>query len=108
MGYVTGRSCIVSVTAQRIGPAVVEAMEAMLDEDADVCFARLNGQKAGEVAAANHRRASDSGGKVMSAMVDVSDSAQVRAMIAQAVESFGKIDVLFNSVGANKPMRFSR
>jgi meso-butanediol dehydrogenase/(S,S)-butanediol dehydrogenase/diacetyl reductase len=99
----TGRSCIVTGAAQGIGRAIGEAL---LDEGADVCFADLNGEKAGEVAAANRQRASDGGGKATSARVDVSDRAQVQAMIGRAVAEFGKLDVMFNNAGVNKPMHF--
>ena len=103
MGSMSGRSCIVTGAAQGIGRAIGEAL---LDEGADVCFADLNGDKASDVAAANSQRASDHGGKVMSALVDVSEREQVQAMIAQVVENFGKLDVKFNNAGVNKPMHF--
>ena len=103
MGGMGGRSCIVTGAAQGIGRAIGEAL---LDEGADVCFADLNGNKAALVAAANEQRANDGGGKVASAVVDVSDRAQVQAMIAAAVEQFGKLDVMFNNAGVNKPMHF--
>ena len=99
----TGRSCIVTGAAQGIGRAIGEAL---LDEGADVCFADLNGDKAAEVATANQQRAAGQGGKVMSALVDVSDRVHVRAMIAEAVGHFGKLDVMFNNAGVNKPMHF--
>ena len=69
-----------------------------------MCFADLNGDKAAEVAAANEKRAADNGAKVMAATVDVTEREQVRAMIAKAVEAFGKLDVKFNNAGVNKPM----
>lgn len=103
MGSMTGRSCIVTGAAQGIGRAIGEAL---LDEGADVCFADLNGDKVGDVATANHERAGGSGGKAISAQVDVSDRAQVKAMIALAVEHFGKLNVMFNNAGVNKPMHF--
>lgn len=99
----TGRSCIVTGAAQGIGRAIGEAL---LDEGADVCFADLNGDKAAEAAAANEQRASESGGRVMSALVDVSKRDQVAEMIAKTVEHFGKLDVKFNNAGVNKPMNF--
>ena len=103
MGSMTGRSCIVTGSAQGIGRAIGEAL---LDEGADVCFADLNGDKAAEVAAANEQRAGDNGGKAISALVDVTERAQVQAMIVKAVEHFGKLDVMFNNAGVNKPMHF--
>ena len=103
MGSMTGRSTIVTGAAQGIGRAIGEAL---LDEGGDVCFADLNGEKAAEVAAANEHRAAENGAKVMAATVDVTDRAQVRAMISETVGMFGKLDVKFNNAGVNKPMNF--
>jgi meso-butanediol dehydrogenase/(S,S)-butanediol dehydrogenase/diacetyl reductase len=103
MGSMTGRSCIVTGGARGIGRAIGEAL---LDEGADVCFADVNGEQAAEVAAMNEQRADERGGKVTSVHVDVSERDQVRAMIAHAVETFGKLDVKFNNAGVNKPMNF--
>jgi meso-butanediol dehydrogenase/(S,S)-butanediol dehydrogenase/diacetyl reductase len=71
-----------------------------------VCFADINGAKATEAAVANGDRAQKSGGRVISARVDVTQRDDVRAMIAQTVEAFGKLDVKFNNAGVNKPMNF--
>ena len=103
MGSMTGRSCIVTGGAQGIGRAIGEAL---LDEGGDVCFADMNGDGAAAAAAENESRASDNGGKVMAATVDVTDRAQVQAMVAKTVERFGKLDVKFNNAGVNKPMNF--
>ncbi|KPP87558.1 MAG: meso-butanediol dehydrogenase / (S,S)-butanediol dehydrogenase / diacetyl reductase [Rhodobacteraceae bacterium HLUCCA08] len=103
MGRVSGRSCIVTGAAQGIGRAIGEAL---LDEGADVCFADINGAKVAEVAAANADRAAAQGARVTHAAVDVTDRAQVRAMIDHAVGVFGKLDVKFNNAGVNKPMNF--
>ena len=99
----TGRSTIVTGAAQGIGRAIGEAL---LAEGGDVCFADLNGDKVIEVAAVNEQRAADNGAKVLAVTVDVTDREQVRAMIAKAVEAFGKVDVKFNNAGVNKPMNF--
>jgi len=103
MSRVAGRSCIVTGAAQGIGRAIGAAL---LAEGADVCFADINGKKAAEVAETNVDRAKRTGGKVTHAAVDVTDRAQVRAMIAHAVAEFGKLDVKFNNAGVNKPMNF--
>jgi len=103
MGRVSGRSCLVTGAAQGIGRAIGEAL---LDEGADVCFADLNAAKADEVARANLRRAEAGGGKVMSVGVDVRKRDEVRTMIAEVAETFGKLDVKFNNAGVNKPMNF--
>lgn len=100
MGRVSDRVCIVTGAAQGIGRAIGEAL---LNEGAKVCFADINGEKVAEVADANR---SHHDGRVTSATVDVTDRAQVRAMIARTVEAFGRLDVKFNNAGVNKPMNF--
>ena len=103
MGTMTGRSCVVTGAAQGIGRAIGEAL---LDEGAAVCFADLDGERAVDVSAANEERAADAGGRVLAAAVDVSERSQVRAMIAATVDAFGRLDVMFNNAGVNKPMNF--
>ena len=71
-----------------------------------VCFADLNGEKAAQVADTNRRRLNRRGDVVTSTQVDVTDRAQVRAMIAHTVKTFGRLDVKFNNAGVNKPMNF--
>lgn len=94
MARVQDRVCIVTGAAQGIGRAIGEAL---LDEGAKVCFADINGDKVAEVAEANRCRLNGKGGNVTSAAVDVTDRAQVRAMIAHTVETFGRLDVKFNN-----------
>ena len=103
MGRVSGRACIVTGAAQGIGRAIGEAL---LDEGADVCFADINAGKVAQVAADNATRASAGGGRAIWAEVNVTDRATVRAMIASTVAAFGKLDVIFNNAGVNKPMNF--
>jgi meso-butanediol dehydrogenase/(S,S)-butanediol dehydrogenase/diacetyl reductase len=103
MGRLSGRSCIVTGAARGIGRAIGEAL---LREGADVCFADIDGDKAGEVADLYQKVAEVEGGKVTHAAVDVTDRLQVRALIAHAVSVFGKIDVKFNNAGVNRPMNF--
>jgi meso-butanediol dehydrogenase/(S,S)-butanediol dehydrogenase/diacetyl reductase len=103
MGRVSGRSCIVTGAARGIGRAIGEAL---LDEGADVCFADINGELVAQVAEANINRIGGDDSRVTFAQVDVTDRAQVRAMIAHTVEKFGKLDVKFNNAGVNKPMNF--
>jgi meso-butanediol dehydrogenase / (S,S)-butanediol dehydrogenase / diacetyl reductase len=98
-----GRSCIVTGAAQGIGRAIGEAL---LDEGANVCFADINAEKVASVAVANKARAAAAGGQVTHAAVDVTDRAQVQAMIAHTVAAFGRLDVKFNNAGVNKPMNF--
>ena len=103
MGRVSDRVCIVTGAAQGIGRAIAESL---LDEGAKVCIADINGKKAEEVANANRARLNGSAGNVISAQVDVTDRETVRAMISRTVETFGRLDVMFNNAGVNKPMNF--
>jgi meso-butanediol dehydrogenase/(S,S)-butanediol dehydrogenase/diacetyl reductase len=100
MGRVADRVCIVTGAAQGIGRAIGEAL---LDEGAMVCFADINAEKVAAVAQANQDRHK---GRVTSAPVDVTDRSQVRAMIDHTVATFGRLDVMFNNAGVNKPMNF--
>jgi len=43
---------------------------------------------------------------VAHAGVDVTDRAQVRGMIEETVGFFGKLDVVFNNAGVNRPLNF--
>jgi len=103
MGRVSGRACIVTGAAQGIGRAIGEAL---LDEGADVCFADINGEKVAEVAAWSADRIKGGGARVTHAAVDVADRAAVCAMIEHAVNAFGRLDVMFNNAGVNRPMNF--
>jgi meso-butanediol dehydrogenase/(S,S)-butanediol dehydrogenase/diacetyl reductase len=100
MGRVTDRVCLVTGAARGIGRAIGEAL---LVEGAKVCFADIDGAGAAQVAEANQAR---HGERVTSAQVDVTERAQVRAMIAHVAKTFGRIDVMFNNAGVNKPMNF--
>ena len=46
------------------------------------------------------------GGAATSVGVDVTDRAQVRAMVQTAVETFGELNVIFNNAGMNRPRDF--
>ena len=93
MGRVSGRACTVTGAAQGIGRAIGEAL---LDEGAPVCFADIDGDKVAEVAARNGLRVNDPAAAT-SVKVDVTDRAQVRAMIAHTAGTFGRLDAKFNS-----------
>jgi len=100
---VEGRVCIVTGAARGIGRAIGEAL---LDEGATVCFADLNAAQVEEVAQANRKRAGVADDSVISAGVDVRGRADMRAVIERTVDAFGRLDVMFNNAGVNKPMNF--
>lgn len=100
---VEGRVCIVTGAARGIGRAIAEAL---LDDGARVCFADLDAALAAQVAGQNRARPGIAADAVVSAGVDVTDRVQVRDMIAHTVAVFGRLDVMFNNAGVNKPMNF--
>jgi len=100
---VEGRVCIVTGAARGIGRAIGEDL---LDHGAKVCFADLNADQVAQVADANKARLPAQANDVISAAVDVRDRAQVAQMIADTVAAFGRLDVMFNNAGVNKPMNF--
>jgi meso-butanediol dehydrogenase/(S,S)-butanediol dehydrogenase/diacetyl reductase len=100
---VEGRACIVTGAARGIGRAIAEAL---LDDGAKVCVADVNADLAASVAEANRQRLGATEDTVISAGVDVRDRAQTRRMIEDTVAAFGRLDVMFNNAGVNKPMNF--
>lgn len=98
-GRVAGKVCIVTGAAQGIGEAIGRGL---VKEGACVTFADLNVEKA-EAVAADIR---NSGGKAIGCKADVSKRNQVRELIQRTVEEFGRLDVMFNNAGVNKPQNF--
>lgn len=99
MGRVQGRVVIVTGGAGGIGRAASEAIAA---EGGQVVVADLDETAARAVAAS----IVSSGGAATSVRVDVTDRAQVRAMIRTAVDTFGQLNVIFNNAGMNRPRDF--
>ena len=100
---VEGRVCIVTGAARGIGRAIAESL---LDGGAKVCIADLNADQAAEVAEANRQRLGSAQDDVMSFGVDVRDRAQTRELTEKTAGHFGRLDVMFNNAGVNRPMNF--
>lgn len=94
-----GKVVIITGAAQGIGKAIGMRLAS---EGASVVFADINGEKAQQVAA----ECRDQGGKAIAARVDVTKRDQVKAMIDKTVAEFGKLDVMFNNAGVNRPQNF--
>jgi meso-butanediol dehydrogenase/(S,S)-butanediol dehydrogenase/diacetyl reductase len=99
MGRVQDRVVIVTGGAGGIGAAACQAIAA---EGGKVVVADLDAAAAQAVADA----IVESGGSAASVGVDVTDRAQVRAMIQTAVDTFGALNVIFNNAGMNRPRDF--
>jgi meso-butanediol dehydrogenase/(S,S)-butanediol dehydrogenase/diacetyl reductase len=99
MGRVQGRVVIVTGGAGGIGAAACRAIAA---EGGKVVVADLDVHAAQRVA----DEIAAEGGSAAAVGVDVTDRAQVRSMIATAVDAFGELNVIFNNAGMNRPRDF--
>lgn len=99
MGRVEGRAVVVTGGAGGIGAAACRAIAA---EGGKVLVADLDSQRARVVADS----IAAEGGIAESVGVDVTDRAEVRQMIAAAVDAFGELNVIFNNAGMNQPRDF--
>jgi meso-butanediol dehydrogenase/(S,S)-butanediol dehydrogenase/diacetyl reductase len=94
-----GKTVVVTGGAQGIGNGIAARLA---EEGAKVMIGDINAEGA-EAAAAELREA---GHDVAGHEVDVSDRAATRALIEACVERFGRLDVMFNNAGFNKPEPF--
>jgi NAD(P)-dependent dehydrogenase (short-subunit alcohol dehydrogenase family) len=92
-GRLDGKVAVITGAAGGIGSAVAQTLA---DRGAAVVVADLDGAGADRVAAAIRQ----AGGRAVGSAVDVADEASVAAMIATAVDSFGRLDVLHNNAAA--------
>jgi len=93
------RVVMITGGAQGLGEGIARRLAA---EGASVIIADRNGTLAKSVA-------EDLQGQKLSALsvtVDVAERAQVQAAIRTAVAEFGRLDVMFNNAGFNKPLPF--
>lgn len=101
MSRLAGRVAIVTGAASGIGRASAERFAA---EGAAVVIADLV-RDAGEAVAESIRAA---GGQAHFVETDVTREDDVRAMVATAVERFGKLDILFNNAGIGRFLPFDQ
>src|SRR4029450_6054336 len=99
MGRVQDRVVVVTGGAGGIGSAACRALSA---EGGKVVVADLDANAAQAVA----EEIVADGGSATSIGVDVTDRAQVRAMVQATVDAFGALNVIFNNAGMNRPRSF--
>ena len=95
-GVLQGKSTVVTGAGSGVGR--VSALR-FAQEGARVVAADINLDNAKEAV----REIESAGGSAIAVGVDVSDEQQVQAMIAAAVDQFGRLDILFNNVGIPTP-----
>jgi NAD(P)-dependent dehydrogenase (short-subunit alcohol dehydrogenase family) len=95
-GSLEGKSAIVTGAGSGVGR--VSAVR-FAGEGARVIVADINVDNAKETV----REIESAGGTAIAIGVDVSDEQQVQAMIASAVDQYGRLDILFNNVGIPTP-----
>jgi 2-hydroxycyclohexanecarboxyl-CoA dehydrogenase len=90
---------IVTGAASGIGRATATRLAS---EGASVVIADVNGQGADAVA----RSIAEAGGRALAQEVDVTDAPGVKAMTAQAVSTYGRVDILVSNAGWDRAAPF--
>ena len=93
------RVIMITGGAQGLGEGIAGRLAA---EGGTIVIADMNGDGANAVA----DRLKGEGHRALGVKVDVAERAQMRMAIAKTVDTFGKLDVMFNNAGFNKPMPF--
>jgi len=92
----TGQVALVTGAAMGMGLATARAFA---QSQASVVLADLDGARAAQEAA----RIVEEGGKAIGIACDVTDEAQVAAMVDRAVAEYGRLDMAFNNAGIQVP-----
>jgi meso-butanediol dehydrogenase / (S,S)-butanediol dehydrogenase / diacetyl reductase len=99
MGKLDGRTCLITGAARGIGRGLAARLAS---EGANVGVADINAEGAQAVA---EKIASD-GGEAIGVGCDVGDRTSFRAAIAETVDRFSELNVLFNNAGISQTKRF--
>lgn len=100
MGRMDNKVVVITGAAQGMGRSIGHKL---VQEGASVVFGDMNIDGANEAATYAAEKFS---GKAMGFQVDVTKRDQVKTMIDAAVSNYGRLDVMFNNAGVNKPQHF--
>src|SRR6266513_2781490 len=101
MSKLQGKNILITGASSGIGQAIAIRFAR---EGANVAINYRSGaQQAEETRCMARKARSDGDGREMVVQADVSDEAQVKAMVAKVIEEFGSLDVLVNNAGIQKP-----
>jgi meso-butanediol dehydrogenase / (S,S)-butanediol dehydrogenase / diacetyl reductase len=93
------RVIMITGGAQGLGEGIARRLAA---EGGTVVIADRNGELAASVA----NSLKSSGHRALAVTTDVAERSQVQAAINKTVDVFGRLDVMFNNAGFNKPVPF--
>lgn len=99
MALLSTRVAVVTGGAQGLGAGIARRLGV---DGASVAVVDLNGDKAETFA----KELRDAGHEAIGVQADVAERSDVQAMVSKVVDAFGRIDVLFNNAGFNKPVPF--
>lgn len=92
------KTAFITGAGQGVGKEIAQLLAS---EGANVAVNDLFEERAGAVV----KEITDSGGKAMSAVADITDLEQVKKVISRVVESFGPVDILVNNAGVPHEVR---
>src|SRR4051794_1340134 len=95
MGLLDGRNAVITGGAQGIGLAIAARF---VSEGANVVLGDLDADRVAEAAAGI------SGGSAVGVRCDVTDEAEVQALVQTCVEAHGGVDVMVNNAGITRDM----
>ena len=93
------RVIMITGGAQGLGEGIARRLAA---EGGTVVIADRNSELAASVA----NNLKSSGHRALAVTMDVAERSQVQSAISQTVDAFGRLDVMFNNAGFNKPVPF--
>jgi glucose 1-dehydrogenase len=100
MGKLEGKNVLVTGASSGIGQAIAIRFAA---EGANVAINHRNSAEQAEATRAQAHAARTNSGREIVVQADVSNEEQVQRMFADTLSAFGRIDVLVNNAGIQKP-----